>query len=367
ESGERPQDFYKKVTSVNVTYVTTTGEVGEMDISPEEYRLFTDKTYADKNVDAYEAAKAALEERKHENHIEPLATEMYSVSQTVNRKYQIEALCADGQVATVKSGIASISEAKKALMEIFSERKGKARCEFIHPQMLWDKSRPIQWDAPEHAPEVRYMIKQTKGAKPVHTHYLQRLVKDAAGAYQNDKVVLRGSFGECNAALAELLKNPPAEDQRKSVTFEIYQLRDDLPERRDISFEPYANLEQRGITPEIGMYQKMYVASSDILPAHGAGMGQFLEAVYQKFNIERPEDFKGHSLSISDVVVVGGDAYYVDRAGFKPLQQFMTGGRDMQRGQITEQRKQDERREEPQQDKSDVPEKTAEHRKKKSR
>ncbi|MBO6230214.1 MAG: DUF3849 domain-containing protein [Ruminiclostridium sp.] len=367
ESGERPQDFYKKVTSVNVTYVTTTGEVGEMDISPEEYRLFQDATYSEQKKQAYEVAKAALDERKRENNIEPLPTEMYSVSQTVTRKYEIEALCANGQVATVKSGIASIPEAKKALMEIFNKRKGKARCEFIHPQVLWNKSRPMQWDSPEHAPDVEYMIKQTKGSKPAHSHYLQRLVKDETGAYQNDKVVLRGSFGECNAALAELLKNPPAEDQRKSVTFEIYQLRDDLPERRDISFEPYANLEQRGITPEIGMYQKMYVASSDILPAHGAGMGQFLEAVYQKFNIERPEDFKGHSLSISDVVVVGDDAYYVDKSGFKPLHEFMTGGRDMQRGEVTEQRKPDERREEPQQDKPDAPEKTAEHRKKKSR
>ena len=285
----------------------------------------------------------------------------------MNRKYQIEALCADGQVATVKSGIASIPEAKKALMEIFKERKGKARCEFIHPQVLWDKSRPLQWDAPERTPEVRYMIKQTKGAKPAHSHYLQRLVKDTAGAYQNDKIVMRGSFGYCNAALAELLKKPPAEDQRKNVTFEIYQLREDLPDRRDISFEPYAHLEQRGIMPELGMYQKVYVASSDILPAHGAGMGEFLEAVYQKFNIERPEDFKGHSLSISDVVVVGGDAYYVDKAGFKPLHEFMTGGRDMQRGEVTEQRKQNERRDELQQDKPDTPEKTAEHRKKKSR
>ncbi|MBR5090276.1 MAG: DUF3849 domain-containing protein [Ruminiclostridium sp.] len=367
ESGERSQDFYKKVTSVNVTYVTTTGEVGEMDISPEEYRLFQEATYSDQKKQAYEAAKAALDERKREHNIEPLPTEHYAVSQTVNRKYEVEALCANGQVATVKSGIVSIPEAKKALMEIFSERKGKTRCEFIHPQELWNKSRPMLWDAPEHAPEVQYMIKMTKGSKPVHSHYLQRIVKDGNGAYQNDKVVMRGSFGECNAALAEIMKNPPAEDQRKGVTFEIYQLRDDLPERRDISFEPYAHLEQRGITPEIGMYQKMYVASSDILPAHGAGMGQFLEAVYQKFNIERPEDFKGHSLSISDVVVVGGDAYYVDKAGFKPLHEFMTGGRDMQRDEVMEQRKQDERREEPQQDKPDAPEKTAEHRKKKSR
>jgi len=72
-------------------------------------------------------------------------------------------------------------------------------------------------------------------------------------------------------------------------------------------------------------------------------------------------------ISISDVVVVGDDAYYVDKSGFKPLHEFMTGGRNMQRSEVAEQHKPDERREEPQQDKPDAPEKTAEHRKKKSR
>lgn len=71
-------------------------------------------------------------------------------------------------------------------------------------------------------------------------------------------------------------------------------------------------------------YKKMYVASSDILPEHGTGMGETLEAIFQKFNIDRPEDFKGHSLSVSDVVVVGGDAYYVDKAGYKPLKVYIT-------------------------------------------
>ncbi len=171
DSRERAQDFYKKVSMVNVTYVTTTGEVGEMDISPEEYRLFSEKTYDPKNTGAYEAAKAALEERKQEHGIVPLPAEFYAVSQTVNRKFQVEALCADGRVAAVKSGMASISEAKKALMEIFKERKGTARVEFIHPQVLWDKSRPLHWEDHEHAPDVDYMIKMAKGTDPTHTHY----------------------------------------------------------------------------------------------------------------------------------------------------------------------------------------------------
>ena len=36
-------------------------------------------------------------------------------------------------------------------------------------------------------------------------------------------------------------------------------------------------------------------------------------------------------LSVSDVVVIGSDAYYVDKAGFKPLHDFMTDSRDHDR------------------------------------
>ena len=35
-----------------------------------------------------------------------------------------------------------------------------------------------------------------------------------------------------------------------------------------------------------------------------------LEAIYRKFNLERPDDFTGHSLSVSDVVVVRDQAFY---------------------------------------------------------
>ena len=140
-------------------------------------------------------------------------------------------------------------------------------------------------------------------------------------------------------------------------------MRDDIPERQAISFLAYSSLEKRGITPTVGMYQKTYVASSDILPEHGAGMGETLEAIFQKFNIDRPKDFKGHSLSVSDVVVVGRDAYYVDKAGYKPLHDFMREsiGRDrsaQESGPIKEEQKQD---------KPDVSEKTAEYHKRKSR
>lgn len=52
-----------------------------------------------------------------------------------------------------------------------------------------------------------------------------------------------------------------------------------------------------------------------------------LEGLYTKFNVERPEDFRGHSLSVSDIVALKTDAvvsfHYVDSIGFQELQGFM--------------------------------------------
>ena len=44
-----------------------------------------------------------------------------------------------------------------------------------------------------------------------------------------------------------------------------------------------------------------------------------LERVFETLNVNRPSDFTGHSLSMSDIVVLGDEAYYVDRFGFKRL------------------------------------------------
>ena len=44
-----------------------------------------------------------------------------------------------------------------------------------------------------------------------------------------------------------------------------------------------------------------------------------LNEVYQMFNISHPEDFKGHSLSVSDIVQINGTPYYVDDYGFKKI------------------------------------------------
>ena len=44
-----------------------------------------------------------------------------------------------------------------------------------------------------------------------------------------------------------------------------------------------------------------------------------LENIFTKFNIDRPKDFKGHSMSVSDIVMIGGEYWYIDSFGFKKL------------------------------------------------
>ena len=44
-----------------------------------------------------------------------------------------------------------------------------------------------------------------------------------------------------------------------------------------------------------------------------------LDNIFVKFNINRPEDFHGHSMSVSDIVEIGGEYWYTDGIGFTKL------------------------------------------------
>lgn len=47
-----------------------------------------------------------------------------------------------------------------------------------------------------------------------------------------------------------------------------------------------------------------------------------LEAIYMLLNTSRPDGYEGHSLSVSDIIVVDGKTYFVDSFGFKPIDNF---------------------------------------------
>ena len=69
--------------------------------------------------------------------------------------------------------------------------------------------------------------------------------------------------------------------------------------------------------------------------------GDTLETLYEKFNIAHPEDYTGHSLSVSDVVVLKKDgeltAHYVDSFGYQELADFVTQRRKTQEIQTVKQ------------------------------
>lgn len=111
---------------------------------------------------------------------------------------------------------------------------------------------------------------------------------------------------------------PAQEAQPEQDTFTIYQLkREDAT--RDYRFEPYDRLQAAGLAVDPAHYEPVY--SGPMTP------GMTLDAIYTRFNLDHPQDFKGHSLSVSDVVVVqlGGQstAHYVDSFGYKQVPEFL--------------------------------------------
>lgn len=91
------------------------------------------------------------------------------------------------------------------------------------------------------------------------------------------------------------------------MTYKIYQL---LPKYRALLFEKYDETKFN-----INNYKKVYNGTIDA----EENTIKTLEKIYSVFNSSRPKDFKGHSLSISDVVELNGEKYYVDRIGWKKV------------------------------------------------
>ena len=217
-----------------------------------------------------------------------------------------------------KSGIATVAEAKKAMFDIFKSKQSTVKCELVHPQTLDEKSSEIYRSQTKELPAVTYRITPNPDKKSPDTHILQEYVKNSDDTYAVGKVMAKGDYEKCNSRLANLINPPQIEAPAK--TFEIYQIRR-VEETRHIRFESYERLAKAGLKPDFKNYDKMYEA--DISMLSGKSTGEKLESAFYTFNMERPEDFKGHSLSVSDVVVLDDTAYYVDSVGFKPLRDFI--------------------------------------------
>ena len=119
-------------------------------------------------------------------------------------------------------------------------------------------------------------------------------------------------------AAQDTQEQPEQEAPQDKDTFSIYQIKGG-DETRDLRFEPYDRLTAAGHRVDAKNYALVY--SAPLTP------GTSLEDIYTRFNIDHPKDFKGHSLSVSDVVVLhqnGQDtAHYVDSLGYKDVPEFL--------------------------------------------
>ena len=110
----------------------------------------------------------------------------------------------------------------------------------------------------------------------------------------------------------------------------IYQLKDD-PELDKFRFEGTESLKRMGITKDnfdaVSPENYKLVYMGELTELQGQTQSETLEAIYTKFNIDHPADYKAHSLSVSDIVVLHEDgensAHFVDSFGFTELPKFM--------------------------------------------
>ena len=105
-------------------------------------------------------------------------------------------------------------------------------------------------------------------------------------------------------------------------SFAIYQLRDN-DNTAQLRFMNAEYLEKKGLSIEKGNYAAVYVGNLD----RRGDTQDRLDVLYETFNIRRPEDFRGHSLSVSDIVALKQNGvvscHYVDSRGFKALPDFL--------------------------------------------
>lgn len=132
-----------------------------------------------------------------------------------------------------------------------------------------------------------------------------------------DAAAISPDLATLKERMAEVCQTPPIKEAEN--TFSIYQLKENAP--REYHFRPLNELQEKGLSVEASHYESVYTAT--LTP------GTSLEDIYNTFNYNHPQDFKGHSLSVSDVVVLhqnGRDtAHYVDSFGYSDVTQAFKG------------------------------------------
>ena len=180
------------------------------------------------------------------------------------------------------------------------------------------------------APEPIYKVHANPGSDSRdNLYFLQAYFPQEDGKAKIGDVLYIGTPEKCRELMAQLNAGELTQGEVKEWyaqaqiaeqdkdSFSIYQLKRG-DETRDLRFEPYDRLQATGHAVDRANYELVYTA----LLAPDTS----LEDIYTRFNLDHPADFKGHSLSVSDIVVLhqnGKDtAHYVDSIGYRDVPEF---------------------------------------------
>ena len=184
----------------------------------------------------------------------------------------------------------------------------------------WDEMLPLTKDMASE------LFGEDVSVYQLHADGSETLVEDRAALQEHDGLfgVEKGdwnAYKEYQSMRQELEDSEPNREAQllygNEGRYGIYQLKDSA-ETRDIRFMDMDYLEKEGIPVSRENYTLVYTGELT--------EGMSLEDIYTKFNIDHPADFTGHSLSVSDVVVLHQDgentSHYVDSVGYREIPEF---------------------------------------------
>ena len=242
-----------------------------------------------------------------------------------------------GSLETIRSTAAEMINAIDGHFAELQKAQEKEKAQPQHEGNAPERQSETQAkDAPREKaamPEYIYKIEANpRSDSRENLSFLQAYLPQGDGTAAIGDVLYVGTPEKCRELLGQLNAGELTQGEVKELyakaqeqpgtgrddTFSIYQLKDG-DETRDYRFEPYDRLQAAGLAVDRANYELVYTAP--LAP------GTSLDDIFTRFNIDHPKDFKGHSLSVSDVVVLhqnGQDtAHYVDSFGYKEVPEFL--------------------------------------------
>ena len=238
-----------------------------------------------------------------------------------------------GSLETIRNTAAEMINAIDGHFAELQKVQEKEKAQPQHEGSTPEQPEAAPQEKAAFTPETIYRVRRNPYSdREENAYLLQAYVTQENGRAKMGEVLFRGTPEKCRELLGQLNAGELTEGQVKELyakaheqpdtarddTFSIYQLKDG-DETRDYRFEPYDRLQAAGLAVDRANYELVYTAP--LVP------GTSLDDIFTRFNIDHPKDFKGHSLSVSDVVVLhqnGQDtAHYVDRGDFKQVPEFL--------------------------------------------